>query len=649
MERTMPYWGWLDDTGRLRLSVGDGAGIQSPDPVNHGNLHHYVLTRRASTGALTMYRDGVKIAQGTGDTGSKDGGGGYDRLGAIEDGGASLSGTLLDVQVFNQGLTAEQVASLYGSADGGVTGTTVDAVATVNEVARFEAEDQGDGTATYRWDFGDGSSSGASANRTAFHTYTQPGHYTVVLTVTFGARTLRYTFAKTVTHPRTSVAPTASSTIAGSGDLVYTVNPDNATVTAIHRTALTKSWETHVGKHPRTVATDTSGRAWVAVQGADTVVCVDKAGRRCGTIDTGYGSGPFGIAFVPGKNTALVTLQGSGEVLSFDASTATVLARQTVNAEPRGIAVSGDGAHAYVTRLRSTTAGLVTRINASTLAILYDIVLRVDTTRVDAEDGARGKPNYLTQIVISPDGLTAWVPSKQDNTLRGTYRDGSELTHETMVRAIVSLIDLSSGGELFSRRMDFNDRSGTVAVAFSPLGDYAFVVQQGSNAVAVVDAYSGAAKGALGGRGLAPDGIWIDESANRAFVSNFTTRSVTVFDIEGIGTGVTFEPAPQREIATVGTERLTTRELRGLRSLLQRPGSPHEPGTGTSVAPVATWAAATMAPSGTSPIVVRACATRSPSTGGRARRWAGCTGRPTSTRSRTSRTTSATRSAARAS
>ncbi|MCY4431679.1 MAG: hypothetical protein OXC11_14985, partial [Rhodospirillales bacterium] len=236
-----------------------------------------------------------------------------------------------------------------------------------------------------------------------------------------------------------------------------------------------------------------------------------------------------------------------------------------MNAEPRGIAITADGAHAYITRLRSTSAGLVTKIDASTLATVSDIALQVDTTTVDAEDRARGKPNYLTQVVISPDGRTAWVPSKQDNTLRGNHRDGLALTHETTVRAITSLIDLASGLELPARRVDFNDRSGAVAVAFSPLGDYAFVVQQGSNAVAVVDAYSGAVKGALTGvGGLAPDGIWIDETGRRAFVSNFTTRSVAVYDIAEVLDSVTFEPGLVREVATVSQESLDRAELRGL-------------------------------------------------------------------------------------
>ena len=557
------YWGWLDETGRLRLSVGDGAGITSPDPVNDGNLHHYVLVRDAVNGRLAMYRNGVKIAEGTGAAGKKDGSGSYDRLGAIEGGTASLNGGLEDVQVFDHVLTAHRVSLLYGT---GIEQATLDASGTVGVAASFEAKAQGDATTTYQWDFGDGSSSAASTSRTTSHTYTRPGHYTVLLTVTTGGRVRRYNFIKTVTYLRTNVPPTASSTIVGSGNLVFRANPDSATVTAIHAASLSKDWERHVGRHPRTVAVDALGRLWVAVQGEDRLECLDTAANSCGTIETGRGSAPYGIAFVPGTSTGLVTLEGSGEVLRFDASTATVLARKAVNAEPRGIAIAADGAHAYVTRLRSTTAGLVTKIDAGTLSRVSDIALDVDSTTVDAQSRARGKPNYLTQVVVSPDGRVAWVPSKQDNTLRGPSRDGQALTHDSTVRAITSIFDLVSGRELSARRIDFDDRSGAVAVAFSPLGDYAFVAQQGSNEVAIVDAYTGAVKGALtGGAGLAPDGIWIDETRRRAFVSNFTTRSVSVYDVAEALDSISFEPGLEREISAVSVEQLARAELRGLR------------------------------------------------------------------------------------
>ena len=560
------YWGWLDDTGRLRLSMGDGAGIRSPQPVNDGRVRHFVLTRDASTGRLTMYQDAVKVAEAIGPTGAKNGGGAYGRLGAIIGSTSTLDGRLQEVQVFNHALGLTEILHLYWKADNGVTRGTLEARGSAGAATTFAAKAIGDATTTYQWDFGDGSSSAASTARTASHTYSNPGHYTVQLTVRHGSLTLRYSFVRTVLHPRTTVQPTVSSTIVGAGDHVYKVNPDNSSVTAIHRTGLQKVWETDVGKGPKTVAVDAAGRVWAAVQGEDKLACLTSAGATCGTVATGRGSAPFGVAFLPGTNTGLATLQGSGEVLRFDAATAAVLSRQAVNAEPRGLAITGDGAHAYVTRLRSTAAGLVTKIDASTLASATAIAMAVDSTTVDAQNRARGRPNYLTQVAISPDGRTAWVPSKQDNVLRGQARDGKTLTHDSTVRAITSVIDLAAGSEQAARRIDFDDRAGAVAVAFSPLGDYVFVALQGSDSVAIVDAYSGDIKGAMErGTGTAPDGIWIDEAAKRAFVSNFTSRSVEVYDIAPLLDSISFEPALVGETDTVASEALTATELRGLR------------------------------------------------------------------------------------
>ena len=77
-----------------------------------------------------------------------------------------------------------------------------------------------------------------------------------------------------------------------------------------------------------------------------------------------------------------------------------------MNAEPRAIAVASDG-HTYVTQFRSSSAGLVTKLATATLTKVADIELEVDTEAVDTEARARGRPNYLTHVAVSPDGRTA--------------------------------------------------------------------------------------------------------------------------------------------------------------------------------------------------------------------------------------------------
>ena len=457
--------------------------------------------------------------------------------------------------------TFETAAAADGRLDGVAPETLEAGVVGAEEVFTALAADG----ATYVWKFGDGTVSAASAERTATHTYAAPGHYTVVLEVTAGGTTRYHSFVKTIAYPAAAVAPTASSPIAGGGGRVFNVNPDNGTVTAIHVTSMQRLWERRVGRKPRSLALDRAGRVWVAVQGDDRLVALDASGEQVARIDLGHGRGPFGIAFVPGTDTALVTVPASGEVVKIDAASATVLARARVNAEPRGIAVTGDG-HAYVTRFRSTTAGRVTQLRTDTLAAAAEIALAVDAATVDAEDRARGRPNYLTQVVVSPDGRTAWVPSKQDNVLRGESRDGQALTHDTTVRAVVSRIDLEAGGERAGSRLDFDDREGAHAVAFSPRGDYAFVALRGSNEVSILDAYTGDARGVLvGGSGTAPTGVWIDAAQQWAFVYHYTSRSVAVYDIADVLASVSFEPPLIAELRTVGHEDLDGETLRGLR------------------------------------------------------------------------------------
>ncbi len=443
----------------------------------------------------------------------------------------------------------------------GISQTTRSAASTVGAASSFEAIAQ-EG-ATYAWDFGDGSSSSSSANTSASHTYSSAGHYTVVLKVTIDGEERTYSFVRTAARSRTAAAATASSKIAGRGDHVFNVNPQTGSVTAIHRVGLNKAWETRVGRGPRTLALDATGRIWVAVREEDKLVGLSAEGAVEKELAVGYGSGPFGIAFVPGTNTGLVTLQYSGEVLRFNAASATVLGRGTVGAAPRGIAVAADG-HAYVTHFRPASTGIVSKINATTLATVKQIALPVDRTIVDGEDRARGRPNYLTHVAVSPDGGTAWAPAKKDNVLRGERRDGSALTHETMVRAMASVIDLASGQELSARRLDFNDRASPSAVAFSPLGDYVFVAMQGSDTVDIVDAYTGSHKGTMKTGGQAPQGIWIDEVGRQSFTYNFTTRNVSVHNIADVVANISFDPALVHTIQTVAYDVLDNQERLGL-------------------------------------------------------------------------------------
>jgi hypothetical protein len=82
-------------------------------------------------------------------------------------------------------------------------------------------------------------------------------------------------------------------------------------------------------------------------------------------------------------------------------------------------------------------------LSPSTLARSRTIILR-HSDKPDTTISGRGVPNYLGAPAISPDGLSAWIPSKQDNIQRGTLRDGLNLDFQNTVRAIGSRVNLQT-------------------------------------------------------------------------------------------------------------------------------------------------------------------------------------------------------------
>ena len=171
-------------------------------------------------------------------------------------------------------------------------------------------------------------------------------------------------------------------------------------------------------------------------------------------------------------------------------------------------------------------------------------------------------PNYLRQVVISPDGASAIVPSKKDNVLRGGARDGLALTFETSVRTIVSRLDLTNNVELLEQRLDFNNRALGLAAAYSPLGDYFFVAMLGGGGISMVDTYNGNAVAGLLKVAIAPDGLALD-GAGRLFVHGFLSRDVIVIDASAALAGTAFELPIVAEVATIETEKLAPAVLSG--------------------------------------------------------------------------------------
>ncbi len=562
------FWGWIDEGGRLSLSVGDpsqsNVTAKSSKPVNDGVWHFVVMTRDALTGAQAIYLDGVKSAT-IGSAGVKGLANKFQMLGQIQGNADFFKGTLTNVRVYGRTLSESEAATLYSQSVVRISQPGEETVQ-VNQEATFNPTQLARPGAQYSWNFGDGTArTPFSGTLKATHTFTNTGHYTVILTVRNADGTESYySFLRTAINPRTAKAPTHTGNIVGDATQVYTVNPDSGTVTAVHADTLAKAWETRVGTEPRTLAIAPDGRIWVAVQAEDKLVALNRNGSISATVTLPYGSGPHGVVFTPDKLTGLATLESKSSLMSFDPATGARRSTLVLTGDVRGIAVSGDSTEALVTRFRSTgSGGEVHRVKLATMTKSQTIALGVDTTTVDAENRSRGVPNYLHQVVIAPDGQRAMLPSKKDNILRGLFRDGQRLEHDKTVRSIVSQIDLKTlASEIFAEQLDFNDRAPARAAIYSPNGDYLFVAQMEGNRIAIVDAYNRSVRGEIVA-GRAPHGLYLDETRKRLYLNHFLDRSVGAFDVASVLTSESFAARPLGTVATVATETLAPAELRG--------------------------------------------------------------------------------------
>lgn len=553
------FWGWLDNAGRIHLSTANEWGAAS-QPINDNQWHHVVLTRNKDSGQLKVYVDGIHQSTGTGVTGHF--GTYFNSIGHIHGSNKYLKAGLDDVKIYNRVLTDSDVSNLYNQVKISLAPELTQQAELVDGMIAFDVASSRGGHLLYSWSYGDGTESSYSSDPLSYHSYSQPGHYQVILRVKNGDKVSTYNFVKTINAPLTAVRPIESSLIRQSQGYVYNVNPDNNTVSSIDANSLSKRWEVSVGENPRTLAINSDNDIWVANQKSDSLTRLNSNGSVLQTVSLPYGSQPFAIV-VKDDGSLLITLSASNELLKLDAN-GNELGRIKLAGTLRHIAISSDGHTAYIPRFISGQQQAdVYKVDTASMTLIDTIAIAIDDTTQDGEDRGRGIANYLSGLAISPDGSRVWIPSKKDNILRGLARDGETLNFENSVRTIVNQIDLSTDTENFSRQIDFNNRDMANAVQFSPLGDYAFVALQGSNTVQIIDAYNNLQLGAIDNTGLAPQGLALSENGKRLFVYNFTNRSVSAYDISGIIENRDYSPILLSRINTVSNEALSPTVLRG--------------------------------------------------------------------------------------
>ena len=451
----------------------------------------------------------------------------------------------------------------------------------------FTASVTGGAGMQFQWDFDDGTPvTPFSSAATIQHQFAEAGIYYVMLTARDASGTEQSTtFVQLVHYPLTANRPAISGNVAfedrATGtDRVWVVNQDHNSVSAFSSATNSKLATITVGTAPRALAVRANGEVWVTNKSSASITVIDATSLVVTrTIALPFASQPFGIAADPTGNSVYVALEGPGRVLRLDGSTGAVLGSADVGPNVRHLTLTGDGTRLYASRfvtrplpgestasVQTTSGGQpvggeIVVLNAPAMSVLATVVLR-HSDKPDFENQGRGIPNYLGAVAISPDGRSAWVPSKQDNLKRGTRRDGQGLNFQNTVRAISSRIDLATGAEDYARRIDHDNSGVASAVAFDRLGVYAFVALETSRQVAVIDAHRGFELFRIA-VGRAPQGLALSSDGNRLYVNNFLDRTLGIYDLaQLLATGIANVPRLATRVSHSG-EKLDPQVLLG--------------------------------------------------------------------------------------
>jgi YVTN family beta-propeller protein len=313
--------------------------------------------------------------------------------------------------------------------------------------------------------------------------------------------------------------------------VLFVVNPDSGSLSAIDTRSEQKMGEVAVGEDPRVLALSADGRRlYVTCQGAATLVVLDArrmsvlAGIPVGAEPYGVAADGRGLLYVASAATAAVEVIDPGVlarpprargVSREPAYAGRVLASIPVGPRPKGLALSPDGSRLYVTHFLTG--------EVSVIDLARRQVVQVIPTGLDS--------NMAQRIVLHPANGRAYVPHLRSNT---TNRF---LLFDTTVFPVVSVIDLAANRVVPRERVDLSLGRTAVNlpfdVAISPDGQRLYAVGLGSGDVTAVDLRTGQ-KIARVDVGDGPRGIHVTPDGSKAYVANALSDDVSVISLTSL-------------------------------------------------------------------------------------------------------------------
>ncbi len=251
-----------------------------------------------------------------------------------------------------------------------------------------------------------------------------------------------------------------------------------------------------VGSGPGGVAVNPGGtRAYVVNVGARNVSVIDT-GTNSVIATVVAGSGPTGVALNPAGTFAYVVDYNSNGVYVIDTASNTVAPSVSVGSSPFAVAVNSAGTRAYVTNFGSNTVSVIDTASNTVVA-----TVATATTRPNA-------------VAVNPAGTRVYVTHDSSTTVS---------VIDTATNTVVGTIAVGTGVGTVALG------TGSYGVAFNPAGTRAYVANDGSNDVTVINTATDTVIANVP-VGTAPRGVALDPTGTFAYVGNRSSNDVSVID-----------------------------------------------------------------------------------------------------------------------
>ena len=243
------------------------------------------------------------------------------------------------------------------------------------------------------------------------------------------------------------------------------------------------------------------------------------------------GASPYGVAVV--GNTAYVTNQGTNTVSVINTLTGqSIGAPIVVGSAPTGAVASLDGAYVFVSNRNSGTVSVIRTADNKVVDINPATPTTVDAIKVGSQ------PEWMainTSDITTPTG----VVNKGTRLYVANYGSGTVSVVDISNPAAPKVIDVNptTTTTIDAIKVGINPRS--IGFAQTPSGPRLYVVNRGSGTVSVIDAVTNKAIDLNPATtttidaikvGSAPQQIAISPDGTRAYVTNYSSNSVSVIN-----------------------------------------------------------------------------------------------------------------------